>query len=142
SPLGGMPTRDLVDGIKLDERGKPISYSVVTRPDPIMASVRFGNPYVEIPASDMILMARRQRLGQTRGMSALVTVAWLLDQIDGQIEAVTVAARMAACLGLVVHRQGRMGGLTTTTDGDGNQRRKLRLEPGSVLELGQADSVT
>jgi hypothetical protein len=75
-------------------------------------------------------------------VSALVGVSWILEQMDGQIEAVTVAARMAACLGLVISRQTRMSGLTTTEDSAGNQRRNLRFEPGMIGEIGQGDSIT
>lgn len=141
SPLGSIPTKDEIDGIKLDRRGKPVSFTVVTRPDPQNASVRFGQETEEIAAKDVLFLARRQRHGQTRGVSALVGVSWILEQIDGQIEAVTIAARMAACLGLVIARKSRMAGLTTAEDSAGNQRRKLRLEPGLIHEVSQGDIV-
>lgn len=141
NPMGNIPTRDQIDGVLLDERGKPRAFLIVKDPDPMWASVRFGQPYVEVPAKDVLFLARRQRHGQTRGLGAFTNIAWLLDQIDGNIEAVTVAARMAACVGIIVERQTRMSGLTTTTDSDGNVRRKLALEPGMIAEVGQGDKI-
>jgi lambda family phage portal protein len=142
NPMGNIPTRDQIDGINLDARGKPTSYLVVKDPDPMWASVRFGQEFVEVPAKDMIFLARRQRLGQTRGISAFNNCSWLLDQIDGMIEATTVAARMAACVGLVIQRQHRASGLTSTVDSQGNSRRGMQLEPGMIAEVGQGDNVT
>lgn len=136
-----IPTREMVDGIKLDRRGRPISYHVATAPDP-KSAVRFGQVFTEIPAKNVLFLARRQRIGQTRGLSAFSGVAWLLDQIDGQIEAVTAAARMAACMGLVVARKGRMSGLNTDTNSNGETVRKLTFEPGMLWELAEGDQVT
>lgn len=142
NPLGNIPTKKHIDGVNLDERGAPVSFLVVKDPDPQWASVRFGQDFTEVPARDMLFLARRQRHGQTRGLSTFSNISWLLDQIDGQIEAVTVAARMAACVGLVIERQSRMSGLSTTTDSSGNTRRKMSLEPGMIAEVGQGDKVT
>lgn len=142
SPAGAIPTKGEVDGILLDGKGKPTQYRILTDPDPQWSTVRWGQTFDLIPASDVIFLARRQRHGQTRGLSAFSNVAWLLDQIDGQIEAVTMAARMAACVGLVVHRQGRSSGLTTTTDSHGNVRRIQTLEPGMIAEVGQEDKIS
>lgn len=142
NPLGNIPQKNHIDGIELDRRGKPVSFLVVTDPDPMWASVRFGQDFDTIPARDVLYLARRQRLGQTRGLSAFSNVSWLLDQIDGQIEAVTVAARMSACVGLVIERETRQSGLTTTTDSAGNVRRSMTLEPGMVAEVGRGDKVT
>lgn len=141
SPMGSIPTLEEVDGIVVDKRGRPVKFKIVTRPDPRVANVRFGQEVEEVDAADVEFLARRQRHGQTRGVSALVGVSWILEQIDGQIEAVTVAARMAACLGLVIARNKRMSGLTTTTDSAGNERRGLRFEPGMIGEIDQGDSI-
>lgn len=129
-----VPSREYVDGVKLDRRGKPISYHVVSDPDPLFVSVQQGEA-IDIPAEYFLFLARRQRHGQTRGLSAFAGVTWLLEQIDGSIEATVVAQRMAACVGLVLKRNTKLSGLTTTTDAAGNARRKLAMEPGAILEL-------
>jgi lambda family phage portal protein len=142
NPMGNIPSRDQIDGVNLDERGRPLSYLVVKDPDPQWASVRFGQEFATVPAKDFLFLARRNRLGQTRGLSAFANCSWLIDQIDGMIEATTVSARMAACVGLVITRQTRASGLSQTTDSAGNTRRGMTIEPGMIAEIGQGDSVT
>lgn len=141
NPLGNIPTKKHIDGVELDENGKPVAFLVVTDPDPQWASVRFGQEFTRVPAQDMLYLARRQRHGQTRGLSAFSSISWLLDQIDGHLEAVTVAARMAACVGLIIERQNRQSGLTQVVDSHGNVRRQLTLEPGMIGEIGQGDKI-
>ena len=131
----------LVDGIELDDLGKPISYHVITRPDPLQTTVRL-QPSTKIPAELIVPLARRQRHGQTRGLTAFANSFWLLEQMDGQIKAATVAARMAACVGLVLNNKSRMAGLRQKTDGRGDNRRQLRLEPGFILERVGEETVT
>lgn len=146
SPFGSsIPTRKMIDGVELDDRGKPVAYHVVDKPDPINTSVRFQfgrERRTRVPADQFIFLTRRKRIGQTRGVSAFSPVAWLLDEMDGNIEAVTAAARMAACVGLVIASKRRMAGLPTEQGSDGQNRRKLTLEPGMIKEVAQDAKVT
>ena len=137
SPTGRFLSRDMVDGIKLDPRGKATSYFIVDNPDPISATVRTQR-HTEIPAESVLFLPRRTRHGQTRGLSCFSTISWILDQIDGNIEAVTVAARMAATYGLLITSPNPVG-LPTILGGDGKTRQKIALEPGMVkfLRAGQ-----
>lgn len=142
NPQGNIPDRTQIDGILLDKRGQPKTFLVVTEPDPQWASVRFGQKFTAVPAEHMIFMARRQRHGQTRGLSAFNNVTRLLDQIDGHIEATTVAARMAACVGLVITRANKSTGLNRQLDSQGNSRRAMTIEPGFIGELQHGDTIT
>ena len=131
-------TRRMVDGVELDRRGAPVAFHVVDNPDPMLPSVRYANRVTRIPAESFIFTAKRTRHGQTRGMSSLAKAAWLIEQVGGNIEAVTVASRMAACVGLVIQRDKRMSGLPEDEEG----RRRLKLQPGFIAEINQGDSVT
>lgn len=144
SPYGTALQRNLIDGVELDRRGRPIAFHVVDDPDPLNPAVRYQGlgRRTRVPAESFVFLARRKRLGQTRGITAFSNVAWLLDQIDGNVEAVTAAARMAACLGLVIARKNRMSGLPVEAGADGKNRRRLSLEPGAMIEVGQGDTVT
>lgn len=143
SQLGGFPTKGEIDGVVLDRRGKPTGFRVLKDPDPQWSTVRFGQEFDLVPAKDVLFLARRQRHGQTRGLSAFANIAWLLDQIDGQIEAVTIAARMAACVGLVIRREVKTtSGISTVADSAGNQRRLHTMEPGMIAEIGRNDDIT
>lgn len=140
SPNSRILSREMVDGIRLDKRGRPISFFIVDRPDPINASVRFQK-HTEIPAKSVLFLPRRTRLGQTRGMSCFNTIAWLLDQVDGNIEAVTVAARMAASFGLLITAPNPTG-LPPITAGDGRSYPKIAMEPGMAKYLRPGQDVT
>lgn len=130
-----------VDGIDLDERGRVLRYHVNADARGGYVDRRLQGKQIDVDAKDMLFIARRQRLGQTRGISAFAGVSWILDQIDGQIEAVTVAARMAACFGLVLKRAARFPGTQTVVDSAAITRKKLRLEPGAMLEIDPGESV-
>ena len=133
-----VPTRNMVDGVELDRRGRPIAFHVVDSPDPVLSTVRFSSSLTRIPAKSFVYTSKRTRHGQTRGMPPLARIAWLIEQVDGNIEAVTVASRMAACVGLVIQRDKRMSGLAEDSEG----RRRLKLQPGFVAEIGSKDNVT
>lgn len=140
SPTGYLRP-NMVDGVELNESGRPIAYHVIRNPR-VLAVDRRGLPnHTVVPAENVLFLARRRRAGQTRGVSAFAGVTWILDQIDGNIEAVTVAARMAACFGVVLKRKSRGAGLDTVTGADGIARRKLRVEPGSFFEVEPDEDV-
>ena len=139
SPDGWVLSKEMVDGVRLDARGKPLSYWIVDSPNPISGSVRYQQ-HTEIPAESVLYLACRTRLGQTRGLSCFATISWLLDQVDGNIEAVTVAARMAATYGLLV-TQPVPTGLATLQGGDGNSYPGINLEPGMIKYLRPGQDV-
>lgn len=132
-PRGYAPNR--VDGVDLDPQGRPVGYWLAQSPLSQSPDRRAWPDHVRVPAEFVIFMAIRQRLGQTRGMSTCAPIAWLVDQFDGNVESVTVAARMAACFGLILNKKTRATNLPTHTGADGIARSKWRAEPGSVLEL-------
>jgi lambda family phage portal protein len=132
-PRGFAPNR--VDGVDLDSQGRPIGYWLSQSPLSQAPDRRAWTDHVRVPAEFVIFMAIRQRLGQTRGMSTCAPISWLVDQFDGNVESVTVAARMAACFGLILKKKTRATNLPTHTGVDGIDRKKWRAEPGAVLEL-------
>lgn len=137
----GYAFPNLVDGVELNASGRPIAYHVIQNPR-VMGGDRRALPgHTRVPAENVLFLARRRRIGQTRGLSAFSGVSWILDQADGNIEAVTVAARMAACFGIVLKRRSNANGLGTETGADGIARRKMRLEPGSFLEVQPDEDV-
>jgi lambda family phage portal protein len=140
TPTGYMQS-NLVDGVELDAAGKPTRFHVIQNPRTLAVDRRAIPAHVQIPAENVLFLARRRRAGQTRGVSAFAGVTWVLEQIDGNIEAVTVAARMAACFGLVIKRKSRASGLGTVTGPDGVARRKLRVEPGAFFEVEPEEDV-
>lgn len=144
-PPGMTGNARFIDGVETDIAGRPIRYHVVDERD-----VMYGKGVpdrrsivkrIEIPAEDMLFLSRRKRLNQTRGEPIFAQGAWLFDQIDGNVEAVTIAARIAACFGLVVKRGAPYSGLPTTTGADGKSYRDWAIEPGMVKEIEATDSL-
>lgn len=145
APNGRRFENRMVDGVEMDDVGRPIRYHLIDETktetrnnagrDQMMGSV-------SIDARDILFLARRKRIGQTRGEPAFAQSAWLFEQVDSHIEAVVVAARMAACFGVMVTRPGGFPGLSTIDGSDGLARKGFHLEPGMVkmLEPGEAVS--
>lgn len=141
----GATRPDNVDGIELDARGRPVAFNVYKPDRRTYWPDRRVAPTMRIPADQFVFLASRKRAGQTRGLTRFKGMFWHLDQIDGTLEAITVATRMAACLGLIIKRPGSgtglPGNLPTTTDGAGATKRKLRLEPGGVSFIQPGEDV-
>lgn len=143
SPQGGHTRPSDVDGVELDNSGRPIAYHVFNwDPNVLWSDRRQAIPrLVRIPAEQMIFIARRLRAGQTRGVSAFTALFWILEQIDDLEEAVTVAARMAACIGIVIKSNGPTLNLNAGTDGGGTRRQQMRLEPGMAKHLEPGEDI-
>lgn len=135
-----MPTGDdgsrWIDGVKVDRIGRPVSFNIVTNPDPLWVSVQQQSA-TEIPAKWFAYLTRHQRLGQTRGISAFSTNMWLLEQIERSVEATVVAQRMAACVGLYIKRREKLRGLGTSSAG----RRQISMEPAFIAELDPGEDI-
>ncbi len=132
-----------VDGIDLDERGRPKAFRIF-KPDMnvLYSDRRISGDRLKVPAADVIFLARRTRTSQTRGLSAFTTVFWALDQIKGSIEAMTVSLRMAACIGLVIKRATPFA-LPTAPDANSSSgvSRMMKLVPGGILHLLPGEDV-
>ena len=135
--------RNHIDGIDLDHRGKPKNYYVVTNEDDhyIIPRRRDRAHRKIIPAEDMIFLARRKRLGQTRGEPCFSQTFELFDQIDGLIEAVIVSARMGACFGLLLESPHIPSGLPTVEGAGGKTHYNWSMEPGMIKRLEPGESV-
>jgi lambda family phage portal protein len=144
SPQGGYSRPSMADGVELDPHGKPLAFWIFD-PDPnvLYADRRVAlNRLTRVPAKNVIFLARRLRAGQTRGISVFNGMIWLLEQLDGTLEAVTVAHRMAALFALVVKKKAPFSGAMTRTDSGGTTRPQLNFEPGSVMRLEPDEDVT
>lgn len=143
NPTGGYTAPNMVDGVELDSRGRPIAFHVFSwDPNVIWSDRRTAIPrLVRIPAKNVIFNARRLRLGQTRGISAFTNLFWILEQVMDSVEAVTVAMRMAACFGLVIKQNGPMFDATSTTDQRGTTKPSLSLEPGMWKRLEPGEEI-
>ena len=145
APIGTEYHPRMVDGIETDKRGRPLRFHVLdnTDWDKITGNRRYMPGRVAVPADSFLFDARRARLGQTRGDPVFGQNAWLLDQIDQQIEAVTAAAKMAACFGLVLETENDYALMAKREkDRRGRPRRTWDLAPGSVKRLEPGEKLS
>jgi len=133
------------DGVELDTAGRPVRFHIVDEREVDYRSLtqrRALSKRIAIEADKFVFLSRRKRARQTRGEPVFSQSFWIFDQLDGNIEAVTMAARMAACFGLIIERSGGYSGLPTTTGSDGKSYRSWALEPAMIKELEPGDKVS
>ena len=144
SPQGGYSRPNMADGVELDKHGAPVAYHIFD-PDPnvLWADRRQAlSRLTRVPAENVIFFARHTRFGQTRGLTAFQGLFWILEQLDGTLEAVTVAHRMAALFGLVVKKKSPFSGFAMGQDAAGTARPQIAMEPGGVMRLEPDEDVT
>jgi capsid protein len=130
---GALP--EIVDGFRLSPSGKPMSAFIESLDE------RGSTAWEEIPFRSLLYIADSDRDDYTaiRGVPVLATIGWLLEQIDGTVEATVTAYRMAAMFGLVRKSTSpgqQTGNLPLRTNASGQSQASLALEPGSIGMLG------
>lgn len=133
----------VIRGVELDDLGKPVAYWIYKQ-HPNSPYV-VGNQIPErIPASEILHIFRRDRVGQTRGVSWLApAMSWTRDlgvYVDNEIQ----ASAVASCFTAVIKTDSPAGSLLApqdedTTDDNGNSLEYL--EPGMVARLKPGESI-
>ncbi len=125
-----------VQGVEFDAIGQRAGYWLYpTHPGALVRSLRDSLQSRFVPASEIAHVYKKTRPGQVHGAPALAPVIPILRFMDEYNEAVLVAVRTAACLGLFVTQPddpptGTVG-KATTEDSTGNRLEKMR--PGMIL---------
>lgn len=107
-PILDTVTKGNVDGIRLDENGYPVAYSILT--------VHPGDPlgalgeYVEVDAANIVHWFRADRPEQHRGLSELTPALPLFAQLRRYTLAVLGAAETAADFAAVLYTDAPAGG--------------------------------
>ena len=133
----------IVRGVEVDDHGRPVAYWIYPN-HPNDVSIPVDNEPKRISASDIQHLFRKDRIGQTRGVTWFApVVSWLRDlgvYQDNEIQ----ASAVAACFTAVIKTDTPIGGLDggpgeDSTDSNGNQFEWL--EPGAVFRLNKGESV-
>lgn len=134
----------IVRGVEVDDLGKPIAYHVYrSHPNDPFA---FNRDIERIPAADILHLFKRDRIGQTRGISWFAPVcSWLKDlatYVDNELQ----ASAVASCFTVAVKSSRGVTGLgnpsvdgESTTDAGGNSYDYL--QPGMVMHLLDGESI-
>lgn len=128
-------------GVRHDKRtGEPWAFYVADRyPLSLMhgqaAKFDFVKRYDAAGRQQLIHLMRPDRVGQSRGLPWLHAVLGELDDLAAFAEAELMAARVSACIGLIIQSSSPL-----TKDSKGNE--KLKLKPGAHLRVGPETQVT
>jgi lambda family phage portal protein len=145
SPMGKSGDARFADGVELDVAGRPLKFHIVDERDRVSGPGvhdRASLPKrIEIDAKDVLYLSRRTRLQQTRGLTVFAQSFWLFEQLDGNIEATTIAARIAACFGALIKRAHPYNGGTPITGANGKSYKDWSMEPGMMKELEPGDDI-
>lgn len=131
-------------GIKLGDRGQPISYSFSRQKS--QNDLKVG--YKEILAHDqagrpqVLHIFPSKRVGQLRGIPFFAPAMSFFKHLADYLEAEVVAARVAACLSIFITNSDPLGmaagqGAGVTPDG----KRLQSVEPGLVHYMGIGESI-
>lgn len=132
----------VIRGVEMDDKGKPVAYWIYPEHPNSPYSVRNQIPE-RIPASEILHLFRRDRVGQSRGVSWFASaMGWLRDlgvYVDNEVQ----ASAVAACYTMAIKTETPIGDLSApegedTVDDNGNQYEYM--EPGLVLRLRPGES--
>lgn len=132
-------------GIEVDDKGKPVAYWIYPEhPNSPYAAATNRTPE-RVPAAQIRHLYRKDRVGQTRGVSWFApSMSWLRDlgvYVDNEIQ----ASAIASCFGVVIKTNTPAGSLLApsgedTTDANGNSLEYL--EPGMVSRIGVNEDIS
>lgn len=129
-------------GVELDEKGKPLAYWIYKN-HPLQGYGYERTPE-RVPANEIIHLYRKDRIGQTRGVSWFApAMSWMRDlgvYVDNEIQ----ASAIASCFTAFVKTDTPLGSLLpggneSAVDDNGNTLEYL--EPGIVARLKPNESI-
>jgi len=138
TPDGRHAVPNLIDGVELNRVGGLAAFHILSVDE-------IGKRTTQrVTAENFLFYPRLKRLNGVRGEPCFAQIFSLLDQIDGYVDAVVIAARMAAIFGLII-KEGApaktLNGLGTLTNSQGQQQRGVTLENGMMKYIGRDDDV-
>jgi len=140
SPYGSSSQTGVIDGLKLDNKGMVLGYwlRTIDPSNPTRRAWKF------IKARDFVRSARIKDEDQIRGETCFAQQFELFEQLDGYIDGVIVASRMAAMFGLIIEEAPAQFNAYTnglTKDGNGTDRPAFDMEAGMVKRINAGEKV-
>lgn len=132
----------IIRGVEVDELGKPVAYWIYK--DHPLQPYAFTRSPERIPANEVIHLFRRDRVGQTRGVTWFApALSWIRDlgtYVDNELQ----ASAVASCFTVAIKSHTPVGNLFdpdggTGTDDAGNRQRYV--EPGMIMELAPGEDI-
>jgi len=132
----------IVRGVELDRYGKPVAYWIYA--DHPLAPYAFTRTPERIPADEIIHLFRRDRVGQTRGVTWFAPVMTDIRDIGVYIDNELQASAIASCFTAFIKSDSPLGSLidpsgAESTDDAGNNLDYL--QPGIITRLKTNESI-
>lgn len=134
----------IVRGVELDEKGKPVAYWLYPQHPNSPYSIHNITPE-RVPASEILHLYRKDRVGQTRGISWFAPVMSPMRDLGVYIDNELQSSAIASCFGVVVKSDTPIGSLLPptgddTSDANGNSLEYI--EPGIVTRLRPGEDIS
>lgn len=150
TPTGLSKDFKIRKGVELGERGEPIAYWIKkTHPGDFTYGQGNRDDYERIPAvnqfgrKNVLHLFEVQRPGQTRGVPFFAPVMDYFKQLADYLDAELVAARVAACIALLVETDSAVDSAAYASDEDDSDGKRLQgLSPGMIHHLQVGQKVT
>lgn len=133
----------IVRGVELDDKGKPVAYHIY-KDNPNTPFAAVSRVPERIPASEIVHLYRKDRVGQTRGVTWFAPVMQPMRDLGVYIENELIGSAVASCFAAVIKTEGPAGSIQApdgddTSDSRGNSFEYL--EPGIVGRLNPGESI-
>lgn len=149
TPPDKRSDKSIRSGVKLGKRGEPVSYFIrKNHPGDTTLRIPNANDFTEIPArnalgrQNVLHLYPLLRAGQTRGVPFFAPVLTYFKDKADYMEAELVAARIAACFGILIKQNSPYGAAVGVSgETNANNQRLESLEPGLIERLGPGEDV-
>jgi lambda family phage portal protein len=133
----------IIRGVEIDDKGKPVAYWIYPEHPNSPYTLKSQTPE-RIPASDIIHLYRKDRVGQSRGVSWFAPVMSHVRDLGVYIDNEMQASTVASCFSVAIKTVGTTPGLyggddDDATDANGNTFEYI--EPGAVARLNPGESI-
>lgn len=132
----------IIRGVEVDELGKPVAYWIYK--DHPLQPYAFTREPERIPANEVMHLFRRDRVGQTRGVTWFApALSWIRDlgtYVDNELQ----ASAVASCFTVAIKTDTPIGNLYDPDGGSGTDsagNRERYVEPGMIMELKPGEDV-
>lgn len=133
----------VIRGIEMDQRGKPLAYWIYPE-HPNSPYINLNRTPDRIPASEILHLYMKDRIGQSRGVTKFAPVLNSIRDLGVYIDNELQASAVASCFTAVIKTDTPAGSIAPglndeTTDEAGNALEYL--EPGLVARLRPGESI-
>lgn len=148
TPTGMLSDPTLRGGVKIGQRGQPIGWWMLTKHpgnDTLTFegndSFRFVRRWNKTGHQQMSQILYQLRPEQNRGLPAFSPCLGLFDHVGNYIQSEVVAARVAACISMVVTKKDPLSAARFRANDETDDERLEDMEPGGIEYLSEGESI-